>query len=247
MEADWWVPLIAAPFVGSVLGVLVRRLPAGRPVVVARSACEACGHGLVWWELVPLLSFAGLRGRCSACGTAIAPMHWQIELAALAAAAVVVAADGATGATAPLVWADCGLAWGLLALAWIDVVHRRLPDVLTLPLAAAGLAVTAWLDPDGLRGSVLGAVAGYASFRLVALAYRGWRGRDGLGHGDAKLMAAAGAWVGWQGLGDVVLLGALVTIGVVLARARGRWPGGAQAVPFGPGLAVGLLAVRLHG
>ena len=239
----WLFPLLAAPFAGSFAGVLVRRLPRGRPVVLARSECESCGRALSWTELVPILSYARLRGRCRGCDAPIGRFNPAIELAALALALWVVLADAD-----PLRgWVDCGLAWTLLALAWIDWEHRRLPDVLTLPLLAAGLAVTWWQEAWSLLDHAIGAVAGYAAFRLVALGYAAWRKREGLGQGDAKLLACAGAWVGWQGLDEVVLLGALAAIGMALWSGRGQPVSGGTSVPFGPGLALGLLVMRLHG
>ena len=231
--------VLAAPFVGSVLGVLVRRLPAARPVAWARSACESCGRVLGPAELVPLLSYAALRGRCRGCGAPIGRFHPAIELAAVAVAVWAVAASGT--------WFDCALGWGLLALAWIDWEHQRLPDALTLPLVALGLVASWWGEPWGLLDHAIGAVVGYVAFRLIALGYRAWRGRDGLGAGDAKLLAAAGAWVGWDRLDQVVLVGALAGIGMAVWRARSVRPPGGTAVPFGPGLALGLMVVRLHG
>lgn len=241
----WLPPLLLAPFVGSFLGVLVRRLPRGEPVVVARSRCESCGRTLGPAELVPLASYALLRGRCRGCAAPIAPFHPGVELAALAVALwAVLAADGAPPAR---LWADLGLGWTLLALAWIDLEHGRLPDVLTLPLVVAGLLATWAVEPAALLDHALGAVLGYAAFALLTLAYRAWRGREGLGGGDAKLLAAAGAWVGWGGLDLVVVIGALAGLATALLLRRPGVPlGAATAVPFGPGLALGLWLVRLH-
>lgn len=243
MLADWLPLLLFAPFIGSFLGVLILRLPAGRPVAWSRSACDSCGRALAWTEMLPLASYAALGGRCRGCGAGIGAFHWRIELAALAVAAWVVAVDGG----GPAAWADCTLGWGLLALAWIDWEHQRLPDAITLPLILLGLVATWWLDPARMLDHALGAAAGYVAFRVIALLYRAWRGREGLGHGDAKLLAVAGAWVGWQGLDQVVLLGALASIGLALWRLRGQGLSGGVAVPFGPGLALALLVIRLHG
>lgn len=240
----WLLPALAGPFAGSLLGVLVRRLPAGRPVGLARSACESCGRRLGPAELVPLLSYAGLGGRCRSCRAPIGRFHPAIELAATLVAlwAVVAAPDPATA------WAHCLLGWALLALAWIDAGHWRLPDALTLPLVPLGLAATWALEPWRLLDHALGAGLGYGAFRLVALAYRAWRGREGLGRGDAKLLAAAGAWVGWEGLSATVLLAALAALAFAgLLRLRGRAVTAGTALPFGPFLALGTWVVRLHG
>ncbi len=143
--------------------------------------------------------------------------------------------------------ASCGLAGVLVALAVIDVRRGILPDTLTLPLAAAGLALAA-IDGGPLDDRGLGAIAGYAAFALVAALYRRWRGRDGLGLGDAKLMAAAGAWVGWQGLPSVVLIGALAGLaGFGLRRMFNREVSLDRSIAFGPFLALALWLVWLYG
>ena len=235
----WLLPLLAAPFVGSFLGVLVRRLPEGRPVVFARSHCEHCGRTLAPAELIPIASFLWQRGRCRGCGTRIAPAHLWIELAAtaIAASAALVEPDPTTLA------ADCVLGWGLLALAWIDWTHLRLPDILTLPLLLAGLGATAWLDPASATDHALAAALGYAFLRLLAIGYRALRGREGLGGGDAKMLAAAGAWLGLAGLGPTLLVAGLTGFAVALLRG-----GGLRAttiIPFGTCLACGAWTCRL--
>ena len=242
----WLLPLLAAPFVGSFLGVLVLRLPAGRPVAMARSACDRCGTVLGARDLVPLASYVLLRGRCRHCGAPIGRLAPAIELAALLAASVSLAAWTLRGGTdGPLppawLWASCLLGWDLLALACIDWRCHRLPDPLTLPLLLAGLAACAWLQPGRLAGHAAAAAAGYAAFRLIALAYRRLRGRDGLGAGDAKLLAAGGAWLGIAALPTLVLLAALATLAAALAAGRRR----TDAVPFGPGLAAATWALWL--
>jgi leader peptidase (prepilin peptidase)/N-methyltransferase len=237
-------PLLFAPIVGSFLGVLVRRVPAGRPVALARSACEACGHALAARDLVPLGSYAWLRGRCRYCGAPIGAFHLAIEFAALAvaASAVVVETDPAR------VWVDCGLGWSLLALAWIDWRHMLLPDALTLPLLLGGLLATAWLDPDQAYAHAAGAALGYLSLRLLGSAYRRLRGREGVGAGDAKLLGAAGAWVGWEALPSVILLSALLGLAAALAlHLRGAKLERTTKLPYGPCLALAVWSVRLFG
>jgi leader peptidase (prepilin peptidase)/N-methyltransferase len=193
-------------------------------------------------DLVPIASFLALRGRCRSCGAAIAPMHLAVEAAALAIAAVCVT----TQSDPADIWAGCVLGWTLLALGWIDAVHLRLPDALTLPLTVAGLAATALLDPDALADHAAAAILGYAAFRTIAEVYRRLRHREGLGQGDAKLLAAAGAWVGLLRLPDVVLGGAVLGIAFALLGAvrRGRMQADA-AIPFGPCLAVATWLVWL--
>lgn len=232
-----WAAAWAAPFVGSLLGVLIRRLPRAAPDLWGRSACESCGHRLGPRELVPILSYAAQRGRCRACGARIAPAHLAVELAALAVALVPLA----LGLREAELWQGCALGWALLALAWLDWEEFWLPDALTLPLLLAGLAAAWALEPWALADRALGAIAGYAAFRAIALGYRTLRGREGLGEGDAKLLAAGGAWLGWQALPQVTLLAALLGIGAALAaRARGAALSGATRLPFGPMLAAAI-------
>ncbi len=240
--ALWWMPVLAAPFVGSLLGVLVRRLPAGQPVGLARSACESCGRTLGPAELLPVVSYLALRGRCRSCRARIALMHLAIELAAVAVAVWAASVDSGDA-----LWAGCALGWALLALAWIDVAEFWLPDALTLPLLLAGLAATWWLQPWALTDHAIGAAAGYSLFRLVSWGYRRLRGRDGLGEGDAKLLAAAGAWLGWEAL-PLVLIGAAVVglLWAAMAMARGQRMTGATALPFGPPLAAATWVVWLY-
>ncbi len=238
----WWIPLLAAPFAGSVAGVLIRRLPLAKPNLWGRSACESCGHTLQPWELVPLLSYAVQRGRCTACGARIAPAHIAVELAAMAVAAVAAAA----GLEDVTLWQGCAFGWVLLTLAWLDWENFWLPDVLTLPLLVGGLALTWLVTPWALTDHALGAVAGYAGLQALNLLYRTLRKRDGLGEGDAKLLAAGGAWLGWQALPDVVLLGALAGIGLAgVAKLRGATLAAATKLPFGTALAAAIWAVWL--
>jgi leader peptidase (prepilin peptidase)/N-methyltransferase len=236
--AVWLGPILFAPIIGSFLGVLARRLPRRLPVVFARSCCEACGTRLAARDLVPIVSYVLLRGRCRACRAPIAAFHPWIELAAVAVALLAAAADPRADAAAA--WLDCGLGWTLLTLAWIDAERMLLPDPLTLPLLLAGLAA-AWPDPDALTARAAGAAVGYVAFRAVALGYRRLRGRAGLGAGDAKLLAAGGAWLGLGLLPALILLAASLGLAhALLIMARGRRLTATTAVPFGPGLALAI-------
>jgi leader peptidase (prepilin peptidase)/N-methyltransferase len=240
----WLPPLVLAPFVGSFLGVLIRDLPAGRMGAIRRSACETCGHRLGPAELLPIVSFMLQGGRCRHCGDRIAGRHLAVELGAVGVAVWAASAlpDAAT------LWAGCLLGWTLLALGWIDWEHMRLPDVLTLPLLLAGLVATWALEPDALIDHAIAAVAGYAAFRLLEIGYRALRGRDGLGQGDAKLAAAAGAWAGLAALPIIVFGAALVGLCIALVvQLRGGRVGAATALPFGPALALALWVVWLYG
>jgi len=241
-DADWAL-LLAAPFIGSFLGVLIRRLPAARPLAWGRSACEHCGASLAARDLVPLFSWLALRGRCRHCGAPVGWFYPGVELAALAIAVIALGVDRGLAA-----WLDCLLGWWLLVLGWIDLRHWLLPDALTLPLVVAGLVAAAFLAPAELTERALGAALGYLVLRAVAWVYRRLRGREGLGGGDAKLLAAAGAWVGAPALPSVILVAALaglVAAGIMqLAGARLR---AHSALPFGPFLAIATWLVWLFG
>jgi len=144
--------------------------------------------------------------------------------------------------------ASCILGWCLLRLAWIDWHSLRLPNHLTIPLMAAGLAVTYALWPNALAGHVAGALAGYAVLAGIAHLYRLTKGREGLGLGDAKLLAAGGAWLGWQALPVTVLVATGLTLLLVLALyVAGRDITRHLALPFGPPLAMAIWLVWLYG
>jgi leader peptidase (prepilin peptidase)/N-methyltransferase len=238
------MPLLVAPFIGSFLGVLIHRLPRHLPVMWARSGCDACGTRLGPRDLLPLVSYALQRGRCRYCHHPIGWFHPVIELAALCVAAWAALACETPHET----WIACTLGWTLLALGWIDAEWFLLPDVLTLPLLLAGLGVTILTVPDDMLWHALGAACGYLGLRGVALLYRALRGRDGLGAGDAKLLAAAGSWLGLGALPLVLLLAALAGLVVAgIAAATGRMMQATTALPFGAFLAASIWLVWLYG
>ncbi|MDH5558944.1 MAG: A24 family peptidase [Alphaproteobacteria bacterium] len=240
----WVWAVIAAPFVGSFLGVLILRLPAGLPVAWARSACPHCGRELAPIDLAPLASWLSSGGKCRYCASPLGRFYPGIEIAALG-----VAIWAALTLPAPLlIWTGCLLGWSLLAAAVIDARHCLLPDVLVLPLIPAGILLQVWTMPEQWIDHLAGASIGFALFAAVGLFYRRVRRREGLGLGDAKLLAAAGAWVGWAGLPSVVLLGALFGIVTALImRMAGREVGRVTELPFGPGLALAFWLVWLYG
>jgi leader peptidase (prepilin peptidase)/N-methyltransferase len=241
---DWpgW-PVMLGPFVGSFAGVLVTRAEAPGSIVTGRSACPHCGARLGARDLVPLFSWASTGGRCRHCRHELGLFYPGIELAAtLVALWAVFQAHGATA-----LWIASGLAWILLALAATDFEHYLLPDFLTLPLAAAGLAVAWLLDRDAFPAHVIGAAAGLSFIIALHYVYRWSRGRDGIGLGDAKLFAAAGAWTGWAGLPSVMLIAALTGLAFAVIRRRDGRISGADRVPLGAFLSLGLWLVWLYG
>jgi leader peptidase (prepilin peptidase)/N-methyltransferase len=236
------IAVVAAPFVGSFLTVLAARWPDARAIVMGRSACPACGARLKPLDLVPIFGWLLRRGRCAACGAAISWRYPAAELAALA-----IALWSALAFDGWLLGASLALGFALLALALIDLEKGLLPDVLTLPLAVGGLGLAAAPAPagEGPAAAALHAVAalgGYLVFAALAALYRRLRGREGLGLGDAKLLAAGGAWLGPAGLAGIVLVAAA---GALLAAAVAARLAGAPLerharLPFGPFLGLGI-------
>jgi leader peptidase (prepilin peptidase) / N-methyltransferase len=248
--------------VGSFLNVVIHRLPqmlergwqaqcaelrneALAPVpaynlVVPRSACPACGHRITALENVPIISWLALRARCSACRARISGRYPAVELLGGLLAAYAIWRYGVT----PRGVSACVLLWTLLALTFIDFDTQLLPDSLTLPLIWAGLTVNLWGTFAPLESAVIGAIAGYLSLWTIYWLFKLIRGKEGMGYGDFKLLAALGAWLGWQMLPLIVLLssvvGAAIGIGLVLIKGRDH----NIPLAFGPYLAIaGVIAL----
>ena len=239
---------LAGLAVGSFLTVVVHRLPlmledewrqrstddatAPRPrgslnLAAPRSHCPRCRRPIPWHGLVPLAGFALLRGRCARCRAPIPVRYPLVELLCAAATALCAWRFGpgwpAAGAFA--------LTWALIALAFIDLECRLLPDAITLPMLWAGIGFNlAGAFLASLPDAVLGAMAGYGALWIVQRTYRRLRGREGLGSGDLKLTAMLGGWLGWEALPGIVFLASLGGIGAGLVK-RGPFP-------FGPWLAL---------
>lgn len=220
---------------------LADHLPAAEPVAasapfnlaVPESRCPSCGHRIRWWENIPLLSYIGLLGRCSGCGTHISLRYPAVELLTALLSMVVVWKLGATlHALAVL-----SLTWALVALSFIDFDRQLLPDSIVLPFLWLGLLLSLLPLGPSPANSILGAAAGYLSLWSVFHLFRLATGKEGMGQGDFKLLALFGAWGGWVNLLQVVLLSSLVgaLLGILLllgGRERGR------PMPFGPFLAI---------
>lgn len=222
-----------------------RALPDAAPfnLAVPRSACPHCGHLIRWWENIPLLSYALLRGRCSSCHEPISLRYPLVELATALLFGWCAWHGGWTSST--LAW--CLFSALLLALAAIDWDTMLLPDDLTLPLLWSGLIASAlgWTSASGST-ALWGAVAGYLFLWLIYWAFKLATGKEGMGHGDFKLLAALGAWFGWQALLPIILIASIVGAlsGIALKLAGDLRAGG--AIPFGPFLALaGLIAMIL--
>ena len=218
-------------------------IPATRyDLVQPASTCPHCGHTIRWFENIPVLSYVWLKGRCSACH---APISWRYPLVELLTALVFAALAWRWGASLHTL-ALCGFAAALIALTWIDWDTTLLPDDITLPLVWAGLLVAAlqW-GPVTLPDAFWGAVAGYGSLWSVYWLFKLVTGKEGMGYGDFKLLAAIGAWLGWQALLPVILVASIggTVVGLVLKMRAELREGG--YVPFGPFLAVGGLALAM--
>jgi leader peptidase (prepilin peptidase)/N-methyltransferase len=233
----------AAAVIGSFLGTLILRLPVGEPVLLSRSECPHCHQRLGIRDLIPLVSWVALRKRCRACDTRIGLFYPLIELSAIA-----VALWAATLISGWLLAASCILGWTLLTLAAIDWQHQLLPNELTLPLIPAGIIVAYFVDQAAIIDHVIGAVAGFCFFEVVAWGYQWWRGRVGLGGGDVKLLAGLGAWVGWIGLPTIILLSTFAALTATLVRgARGGGIRATDRLSLGSYLAVAGWIVWLYG
>ena len=264
----WFLYLAVVLFglcVGSFLNVVIYRLPkmmeaqwraecaalAGEEppagdamnLVLPRSRCPSCGTQITALQNVPVVSWLVLRGKCAACRAPISFRYPAIEIAAGALAALMAWRFGySTALVGALVFA-----WALLALTFIDLDTQLLPDDITLPLMWAGILANLFGTFTDLRSAVLGAVGGYMLLWLVYWGFRLIAKKEGMGYGDFKLLAALGAWVGWQVLPFIVVVSAgvgAVVGGLVLWLSK---RGMETRIPFGPYLALGGLAALLYG
>jgi len=251
-----FVTLLFGLVVGSFLNVVIHRLPLmleqewraqcsallAQPAPATptpfnlwlpRSHCPVCGHQIQAAENIPVLSYLLLRGRCAECTAPIPLRYPLVEALGGLLAAVVAWHFGFSGQAA----AALAFTWALLALSVIDLREQLLPDAITLPFLWFGMALGLFEVFADLRSSVIGAMAGYLSLWLVYHGFKLLTGKEGMGHGDFKLLAMLGAWLGWQQLPAVVLLssvvGAVVGSGLILMRVQERQ----QPIPFGPFLA----------
>jgi leader peptidase (prepilin peptidase)/N-methyltransferase len=203
-----------------------------------RSACPACGRTIAARHNVPILSYLWLKGRCAYCGVAISVRYPLLEAFTALASMAVALRFGASWETVVAL----PFTWTLIAMATIDIDHQLLPDSLTLPLLWAGLAISI-LPGTGhalfadLHASVLGAMAGYLCLWTVYQLFRLMTGKEGMGYGDFKLLAALGAWMGWQALPLIIIASAGVgaVVGGLSLALSGR--SRATPIPFGPFLA----------
>lgn len=257
-----WIAFAIGAAVGSFLNVVIHRLPkmmerewaaqcaelrgetvdVGKPYSIARprSHCPACGHQITVFENIPLLSWLWLRAKCSACGARISVRYPLIELAAGVIGVYCAVRFGpGIAAIAAMVFL-----WAILAASAIDIDTQLLPDSITLPLLWLGLLVNISGTFVDLRSAVIGAAAGYLILWSVYWAFKIATGKEGMGFGDFKLLAAIGAWCGWQSLPLTILasslIGAIVGVALIIIARRGK----NVPIPFGPYLgAAGALSL----
>ena len=228
--------------IGSFLNVCIYRLPRRESVQWPGSRCTACGRALRWFENVPVLSWTLLRGRCRTCSARISAMYPVVELLT---GALFVAGCALYGPT-PLLAARLLFVCALLVLFVIDLQHRILPNVITLPGIVVGFVLSLWLPP-GWAASLVGALAGGGVLFAIAESYFRFRGIEGLGMGDVKMLAMIGAFLGWQLVFVTLVLASLAgsIVGVaMIASGRG---GMKAALPFGTFLSVGALVAAVAG
>ena len=204
------------------------------------STCPSCGHGIKPWENIPVISYLALGGKCSSCKAKISPRYPIIEFLTALFSVVTIATVGPSYAA---LWSLL-LVWSLIALTMIDFDTQLLPDSITLPLMWLGLILGYFGVTTDFQSSFWGAIAGYLSLWSVYWLFKLVTGKEGMGHGDFKLLAVLGAWLGWQLLPAVILLssvvGAVVGISLIVFRQHGR----EVPIPFGPYLAAaGLLCL----
>jgi len=236
------IAVLAGLSVGSFLAVIVVRWPNGLSIVWGRSKCDICAATISLYRMIPLLSYALQKGRCSSCRGRIDPIHWKMELSS---AIIAGSAFAFTPFWEAVVW--CLLGWQLLLLAVIDFRHFWLPDRLTFVLAATGLALAYVLPVSGMFWDrAIGGVAGFLVLWVIALTYRRLSKRDGLGTGDPKILGALGCWIGWQALPVLVLLSAI--LGLLLAfiySLSGQKVSGDTPLPLGTLFAISAVPTML--
>ncbi len=198
------------------------------------SRCPECQHEIRAWENIPVLSYLFLRGRCSSCKTKISIRYPAIELMSGILSLIVAWHFGYGLQVLPALL----LTWALIALSFIDIDHQLLPDDIVLPLLWLGLLCNLFELYTDINSSLIGTMAGYMSLWLIYISFKIITGKEGMGHGDFKLLALMGAWMGWEVLPLTIILssfcGAFIGIGMIVFGGHDR----KQAIPFGPYLAM---------
>lgn len=219
--------------------------PAQQPynLLVPRSACPHCHHQLTVWENIPVISWLVQRGRCRACGVNISVRYPLVEIGTALLSLAVALKFGVTLQCA----AALLLTWSLICLAVIDADTMLLPDQITLPLVWVGLLLASFEVYVSLHASVYGAVIGYLCLWSLYWIFVLITGKEGMGYGDFKLLAALGAWVGWTNLATIVVISSFtgVVIGIITLKMQHKPK--SQPIPFGPYLAIAGWLTLMYG
>lgn len=199
-----------------------------------RSCCPSCNHLVKAIENIPVISYLFLKGKCSNCGNKISIRYPLIELASAITVTIVACHFGVTLQTLSAI---C-LTWALIALTMIDFDHQLLPDDITLPFLWLGIIINLFGIFTDIESSILGAIFGYGILWIIYITFKLITGKEGMGHGDFKLLAVLGAWFGWQSLPLIIILssvvGAIIGISLMIFKSHNR----NTAIPFGPYLAI---------
>ncbi len=229
--------------IGSFLNVCIHRLPRGESLVFPGSHCPLCGARIRWYDNVPLLSYLILRGRCRDCRGRISPRYPLVEAISAALCLWLVIRHGASVTTAVYYALVCAL----VVVAFIDLDHQIIPDLITYPGIPLGVAASFVLPDLTLKDSLLGVLVGGGILLAVAVLFQWIRKKEGMGMGDVKLLAMIGAFLGWKAVVLTLLLSSFVgaVVGYAALRLSGRGVG--QPIPYGPFLVLGALTHLLGG
>jgi leader peptidase (prepilin peptidase)/N-methyltransferase len=238
-----WFIFFVGMCIGSFLNVCIYRLPAGKSIVRPASACPACGTSIRWYDNIPLVSYIILRGRCRGCNTPISIRYPIIELLC-GLFAMVIAMQYGHGLPALIYFI---LTAALLVITFIDIDHRIIPDIISLPGIPLGFLSSFVLPQLKWSDSLIGIAAGGGTLLAVAWGYQLITGKDGMGGGDIKLLAMIGAFLGWQGVLFTIMASSLIgtAVGIVAMLRAGKDM--KMAMPFGPFLAMGAIIYLFWG
>ena len=244
MDLFWKVFFfIVGAAIGSFLNVCIWRLPQEKSIVFPASHCPHCGHAIRWFDNIPVLSYLLLRGKCRDCGGRISAQYPVVE--------------AVTAVLSLVLYLKYGFSWqypaafafvcALIVIAFIDLEHQIIPDVITLPGIPICLILAVFIMGIPFLDAILGIVIGGGFLYLVAIVYQFLTKREGMGGGDIKLLAMMGAFLGWKSLFFIIfissLLGAVVGVAVLVAQRKGF----RAAIPYGPFLAAAAVAYLFWG
>ncbi|MGD8834148.1 MAG: prepilin peptidase [Desulfobacteraceae bacterium] len=229
--------LLLGMCIGSFLNVCIYRIPNGSSIVRPPSSCPVCNASIKWFDNIPVVSYILLRGRCRGCKTRISIRYPIVEML--------------TGLFAVITWMEFGLSLSaliyfffitiLLVITFIDIDHRIIPDIISLPCIPLGFALSFVLPSITWIDSLLGIALGGGSLLAIAWGYQLFRGKEGMGGGDIKLLAMIGAFLGWKGVLFTIMASSFTgtAVGIIMMIRAGG--GMKMALPFGPFLAIGAI------